>query len=147
IDVFLPIHEHVDEAVTDLSWRAQRSRMVAIRKDAAAPAKRPVDRASQPNRRPHEAAREGGLVARLDQKMHVIGLYGEVDDSKPRASRLAERSVDREEDDLPAQARKWPCRTQRDVHRMILLVLGPRAMRHAASWVPLSSRARTSTAP
>jgi hypothetical protein len=100
VEVLLPIHDHVDEAVTHFSRRAKRSRVVAISEDTAPSTKGPIDGARQADRRPHQATRESDLVTGLDEKVHVIGLHRKVHDSKPGARRPAESLADLEKHHL-----------------------------------------------
>src|SRR5262249_6509815 len=106
----------------------------------------------QLTREPHSeaarAARERVPVVRFHEEVHVIGLYGEVHDTK-----IAPRSPG----DRRPQPPKWPLRTQvrgptlrakRQVHGMPMVVHGPRPMgRRPAPRLRLAAGAVTTAAP
>src|SRR5262249_32259765 len=86
-EVFFPIHEHVNEAVSHVARRSQGAGVIAILPDMSSPPRYAVDRARDPYRGSHEPQREGDLVVRLHEQVDVIGLRRQMND--PRARRAA----------------------------------------------------------
>jgi hypothetical protein len=76
-----PVLEHVDQGMTDLARRGERSRMVAVRPHPPTPSERTIDRLGNPNGESLNTAPQSGRF-RFDEEMDVISLNTEVEQSK-----------------------------------------------------------------
>jgi hypothetical protein len=92
-----------------------------------------VDRTRDPNRQPHEPRRKRALVVGLDEQVHVVGLHGEVHDTKPRSRSSPKGPTNCVKQALSAQARHPARRAQSDMHRIRFLVLGPNTVRNCSA--------------
>jgi hypothetical protein len=100
--VLFPVHEHVNDSMSDLTRRFESARMISIAPDAPSPPIRAVHRPCEANGRSHQPSGERHFVVGFDEQVDVIGLHGEVDDPKPRARRTGHSAPDRVENDLLA---------------------------------------------
>jgi hypothetical protein len=80
--------------------------MESIVPDSPRPLECAIDGACDPNRKAHEAAREGAFVGGLDEQVQVIGLHGKMHEAKPGPCRSPERTTNCEKHDLTTQARQ-----------------------------------------
>jgi hypothetical protein len=110
------VEQHVAERIPYFTRRRESARVIAIRKDAAAPPDVSVQRASHTDR---EALNTAADRAALGQEVHVIRLHGEVHEAKPFAPLSpGERSTKRAHRDLLAQRRQSRDHSHRDVDRL-----------------------------
>jgi hypothetical protein len=101
--VLLEVVQHVDERVSNFSWRLQRARMIALGPYASVPPEDAVDRLRSAHRKALYAAREPRRRIRLRDQMEMIGLNTELKDSEAIAGGRAERALEAAEDPRYAQ--------------------------------------------
>src|SRR5262249_6849007 len=104
IEVFAKVQENVDPRVAHFAWRSKGACVVSVAKHVPLAAEKSVERSRETNREPCYPAREGTLVGCFGDEMNVVGLHGEMHDAKPFTPGLCERTAQRHEDGLFAQA-------------------------------------------
>ncbi len=83
--------KNINQRVPDLARRPQRSCVVPVRPDTAAPSKGVVDGLRDADGETLNSAREDALPAiGLDDQMHMVPLHTELEDAEGRARRTAE---------------------------------------------------------
>jgi len=142
------VKEDVDEAVAHFSRRLQRARMIAIAPDRSAAAPGAVESAGGPARQAVEAAAQLIAAVSFNDQVNVIGLDGEVNDTKAAAIRRREGLQKRRERNVGSQRLQPAHRPQHDVDRMARIVRGARGVGNVGSRLGSpSSRARPPPAP
>jgi hypothetical protein len=145
--VLPPVLEHVDQGITNLARRGERSRMIPVRPHLPTPAERAIDRLGNPDSETLNTAAQSGRFC-FDEEMDVISLDAEVEQPKPfgRCSRKCD--PDRAEDIVAPERRKTDACPKRDVHRRARIMRVPSAMKHAPpACCRRPSRAGTSATP
>ena len=117
-----PVLKHVDERVSDLARRPQRSRMEPISPESTAPAEHAVHAFGDPDSKPLNAAREAIRIRRFDDKVHVITLDGELDDPEVTPRCICQPAPHGREDGVRSQRRKAAQRPKRHMNRVTCLM-------------------------
>jgi hypothetical protein len=112
------VHQQVDDCVAYGAWGAQRSRMVSIAPDASATTERAIHGAGEPDCEAADARGEGACMGSFRKQVDVVGLHGELDDTKVGARGRVEGTLHRRKDAGRAQAAERRDGAQRDVHGM-----------------------------
>ncbi len=115
--VLLPVHQHIDQPVTNLARGAERPRVIPIAPHVASAPQNALDRARHANCKSTHAARKRGLVLRLDEQVHVVSLNRIVHDAKPLARSVRKSVSHSDEHALFSQARQPSRRTMVSVRK------------------------------
>jgi hypothetical protein len=113
--MLLPIHQNIDEAVTNFARRSKCARVITFAPNGALPRERAVKSAREANGQTNHAARKGSVVVGLHQQMNVIVLHAKVHDAKPLPGSGGEPPPQGRKHDGRAQTGQTPRSADRDM--------------------------------
>src|SRR5688572_6917051 len=129
--MFSMVEKYVDEGVADLRRRRQRTAMMTIREELAVPTLDAVHLGGDAREQELQRSRSARLVLGLDDQVKVIVLDRVVHDPDAAAYCIRDLGLDRRDEALSSEAGARSGTLHRDVHRVVLVVRGPRDMRQA----------------
>ena len=104
--MFPEVVEYVDEGVAHLARRPEEMRVESIAPDPASPMQHAVDCLGRTDGEALDAAGEARGTLGLDHEMQMIGLHGEVQNTKGRRGRVRQRCPHRGEQRATAERRE-----------------------------------------
>jgi hypothetical protein len=125
------IEKNINERTAHFSRRRERTGVVTTSPGGAPATHHPIDRTRHPNGQTGHPSGERSLVVGFCEEVHVIALYGVVQESKPAARRLGERPAHFGKESLPAEARQASYRAQGHMDGLPPVVRGAGVMARA----------------
>jgi hypothetical protein len=125
------IEKEINERVAHFSRRREGTRVVTTSPRRTPATHHPIDRTRHPNGQTGHASGERSLLVGFHQEVHVVGLYGKLQEPKPGARRLEKPPANFGNENLPAEARQASYRAQGHMDRLPAVVHGACVMARA----------------
>jgi len=138
--MLLPVLQHVQQRSPCFARRPQSARVILAVPDSTDAIERAVQRARCPDLEARQAPPKGSLVSRFDDDVKVIGLDGELNDSKLGVRRGSYRRAEGGKQASGAEGNNPTRGAEGDVDRVMVVVLRAGAVRHRST-APLTQRA------
>jgi hypothetical protein len=128
------VEEHVDETITNVARRRERTPMMTIAKELPMPALDAIHLERDPREEVLKIARGTHAIVRLEDQMDVVVLHRVVQKTNPSPHGMRDLRLDRNEQALRAKARACRRPLHRHVKRMTTIVPGTSRVREQAGW-------------